>query len=199
MFKDSGKILAGKVGYMGPAGSQQEPTYEDVCTGHSGHIEVYSFEYEGNAETYRNLIRHFFMFHDPTTMNRQGNDRGTQYSSAIICYDEEQVAYLALLMLILNEYNVVLCLFPYFVFLPLFLAQIAIANSVKSELQQIIDSGKIATGYREHTVTTQILPSWNASPFYPAEDYHQQYLAINPGGYCNHKYRCSKFVDKIIQ
>lgn len=91
MFKNSGKIISGKVGYIGPRDAQVAPTYEDVCTGNSGHIEVYSFQFEGDNETYKNLIRHFFMFHDPTTLNRQGNDRGPQYASAIICYDDEQV------------------------------------------------------------------------------------------------------------
>jgi peptide methionine sulfoxide reductase MsrA len=54
-------------------------------------VEVYDFTFNGEAETYENIVKHFFMFHDPTTLNQQGNDRGTQYASAIFCYDSKQV------------------------------------------------------------------------------------------------------------
>lgn len=62
-----------------------------MCTGATGHVEVYDFTFEGGEKAYEDLVKHFFMFHDPTTLNRQGNDRGTQYASAIFTYDEKQV------------------------------------------------------------------------------------------------------------
>jgi len=76
---------------MGPEGSKSNPTYREVCTGKTGHVEVYDFEFEGDEKTFEDLCKHFYMWHDPTTMNRQGNDRGTQYASAVFCYDETQV------------------------------------------------------------------------------------------------------------
>lgn len=63
-----------------------------MCGGQTQHVEVYDLSYEGNEKTYEDLIKHFFMFHDPTTLNQQGNDRGTQYASAIFCYDDKQVS-----------------------------------------------------------------------------------------------------------
>ncbi len=96
-FPNSGVIINGKVGYMGPKHARENPDYDSVCTGKTGHVEVYNFEFMGNTDTYRNLVKHFFMFHDPTTANRQGNDVGTQYASVIFCYGAEQVQYFRLL------------------------------------------------------------------------------------------------------
>jgi peptide-methionine (S)-S-oxide reductase len=76
---------------MGPPSSGANPSYRDVCSGTTGHVEVYDCEFDGNEETYEQLVRHFFMFHDPTTLNKQGNDRGTQYASVLYCYDQKQV------------------------------------------------------------------------------------------------------------
>lgn len=98
-FKQLGdkKIADGAVGFMGPDGSDgvtfpamENPTYKDVCTGRSGHVEVYNFSYKGGIDTYEELVRIFFQFHDPTTANRQGNDKGPQYASVIYCYSDEQ-------------------------------------------------------------------------------------------------------------
>ena len=88
-------LIKGKVGFMGPAGSKQNPSYKEVCSGSTGHVEVYDFTYEGGADMYRNIVRFFFQFHDPTTMNQQGNDRGTQYASVIFVYDniQKQIAH----------------------------------------------------------------------------------------------------------
>jgi len=142
-----------------------------VCTGSTGHVEVYDFKYSGGEKAFEDLVKHFFTFHDPTTLNRQGqvrsfqyysshnhfylkgNDRGTQYASAIFCYDKDQIE---------------------------------IANKVKSELQALISAGKISGAYQNKQVETAVL---DATVFYPAEDNHQEYLDQNPNGYCNHGYR----------
>lgn len=88
MFPES--LIKGKVGFMGPPGSKANPTYKEVCSGSTGCVEVYDLTYEGGADMYRELVRFFFQFHDPTTMNQQGNDRGTQYASVIFVYDNIQ-------------------------------------------------------------------------------------------------------------
>jgi peptide-methionine (S)-S-oxide reductase len=89
---DGGKIVRGAVGFMGPAEAPASPTYKDVCTGRTGHVEVYDCEFTGGLEFYEKMVRYFFQFHDPTIMNCQGNDKGTQYASVIYCYTEEQAA-----------------------------------------------------------------------------------------------------------
>jgi peptide-methionine (S)-S-oxide reductase len=76
---------------MGPAKAKPNPTYQEVCSGSSGHVEVYDLQYVGNEETFEQLVRFFFQFHDPTTFNKQGNDAGTQYASVIYCYDAKQM------------------------------------------------------------------------------------------------------------
>ena len=83
-------ILSGMVGFMGPEGSKVNPSYKEVCSGSTGHVEVYECEFSGGDETYRKLVKFFFSFHDPTTANCQGNDRGTQYASVIYCSDDKQ-------------------------------------------------------------------------------------------------------------
>lgn len=75
---------------MGPLTAKPNPSYREVCSGNSGHVEVYDFEFKGNEDTYKKFVQYFFQFHDPTTLNAQGNDRGTQYASVIYCYDEKQ-------------------------------------------------------------------------------------------------------------
>ena len=62
-----------------------------MCTGQTQHVEVYNLKFDGDEKTYEDLVKHFFMFHDPTTLNQQGNDMGTQYASAIFCSDQKQV------------------------------------------------------------------------------------------------------------
>lgn len=87
-----GAILpGGQVGFMGPKNSPSNPSYKDVCTGKTGHVEVYDFEFTGGAPYFEAIIRFFFMFHDPTTANRQGGDTGTQYASVVYCYNDEEV------------------------------------------------------------------------------------------------------------
>jgi peptide-methionine (S)-S-oxide reductase len=145
-------MLRGKVGFMGGAGAKENPTYKEVCSGETGHVEVYDFKYKGGAEMYRELVKFMFQMHDPTVLNQQGNDRGPQYASVIFAYDSEQKA---------------------------------IANEVISELQSILDAG-LLTCHKNNTVTTAVL---DASEFYPAHEEHQEYLAKNPNGYCNHRIR----------
>ena len=75
-------------GYMG--GTSESPSYEDVCSGKTGHAEVVSFRYDPQKVSYEKLLEWFFKLHDPTTLNRQGGDVGTQYRSAIFYHEEEQ-------------------------------------------------------------------------------------------------------------
>jgi peptide-methionine (S)-S-oxide reductase len=77
-------------GYMG--GANENPTYEQVCAGRTGHAEVVQLEFDPQVVTFRDLLEVFFVIHDPTTMNRQGNDVGTQYRSAIFTHSEQQRA-----------------------------------------------------------------------------------------------------------
>ena len=86
-----GSIKSGAVGFMNPStNARPNPTYREVCCGSTGYVETYDCEFDGKPETFEKLIKHFFTFHDPTTLNRQGNDAGTQYGSVIFCYDQSQ-------------------------------------------------------------------------------------------------------------
>src|SRR5690242_13012697 len=75
-------------GYMG--GRRPNPTYEQVCSGATGHVEVVQVEYDTDETSFREVLEVFFAIHDPTTLNRQGNDIGTQYRSVIFYHSEEQ-------------------------------------------------------------------------------------------------------------
>lgn len=75
-------------GYMG--GSLENPTYQDICTGRTGHAEVVKVQFDSEVIVLKNLLKYFFKLHDPTTMNRQGVDIGTQYRSVIYCTSEDQ-------------------------------------------------------------------------------------------------------------
>ncbi|MDV2502909.1 MAG: peptide-methionine (S)-S-oxide reductase MsrA [bacterium] len=83
-------VSATSVGYMG--GSLDEPTYEDVCSGITGHAEVVQVEYDPPEVSYEELLEVFWDIHDPTTPNRQGPDVGTQYRSVVFCHNEQQEA-----------------------------------------------------------------------------------------------------------
>jgi peptide-methionine (S)-S-oxide reductase len=128
------------VGYV--AGVTPNPTYEEVCSGRTGHTEAVLVVYDPQVTSYDALLKAFWEGHDPTQGMRQGNDIGTQYRSGIYTYDEEQ----------------------------------ARAAEASREAYQ---SALAARGYGP--ITTEIGP---AGEFYFAEDYHQQYLAKNPAGYC---------------
>ena len=84
-LKGVGKVTPG---YMG--GFTHEPSYEQVCGGNTGHAEVVQIEFDPEVISYNELLLIFFKTHDPTTLNRQGNDRGTQYRSVIFYHDQEQ-------------------------------------------------------------------------------------------------------------
>ena len=75
-------------GYTG--GHTIDPTYEEVCSGATGHAEVIQVTFDSLKLNYTTVLEIFFAYHDPTTLNRQGNDTGTQYRSAIYCHDDEQ-------------------------------------------------------------------------------------------------------------
>jgi len=83
-------VLSVESGYMG--GRQPNPTYQDVCTGRTGHAEVVQITFDPEVTSFREILEVFFAIHDPTTLNRQGNDSGTQYRSAIFYHSEEQRA-----------------------------------------------------------------------------------------------------------
>ncbi len=128
------------VGYAG--GLTPNPTYEEVCSGLTGHNEVVLVVYNPEIITYETLLKTFFESHDPTQGMRQGNDVGTQYRSGIYWFTE---------------------------------AQRKAAETARDAYQPMIR----ARGYGQ--ITTEVLP---APEFYFAEDYHQQYLAKVPHGYC---------------
>jgi peptide-methionine (S)-S-oxide reductase len=128
------------VGYAG--GHTPNPTYEEVCSGRTGHTEVVLVVYDPKKVSFDSILKAFWESHDPTQGMRQGNDVGTQYRSAIYTTTPEQKA-----------------------------AALAARDMFAKEL------GKAGHG----EITTEIK---DAQPFYYAEDYHQQYLAKNPGGYC---------------
>ncbi|MCD7098177.1 peptide-methionine (S)-S-oxide reductase MsrA [Stenotrophomonas sp. MMGLT7] len=134
-------VVVTAVGYQG--GHTPNPTYEEVCSGLTGHTEVVRVAFDPARVSLDTVLRTFWESHDPTQGMRQGNDRGTQYRSAIYCHDPAQYA-----------------------------AAIASRDAYQQRLH--------AAGLGE--ITTEIVQP--APPFYYAEDYHQQYLAKNPGGYC---------------
>jgi len=88
VFLELRGVLSVSSGYMG--GETQNPSYQEVCSGESGHAEVVQIGYDPAAVTFRDLLEVFFAIHDPTTLNRQGNDVGTQYRSAIFFHSPEQ-------------------------------------------------------------------------------------------------------------
>jgi peptide-methionine (S)-S-oxide reductase len=128
------------VGYQ--QGISPNPTYEEVCTGRTGHAEAVKVVYDPRQVSYRELLKTFWENHDPTQGMRQGGDTGTQYRSGLYVTGD---------------------------------AQAAEAEAAREAYQLALGEN----GFGK--VTTEIAP---AGPFYYAEDYHQQYLAKNPDGYC---------------
>lgn len=129
-------VIATEVGYTG--GSVANATYRN----HEGHAEAVRIEFDPTQTCFAALLRFFFRMHDPTTRNRQGNDIGSSYRSAIFYHDAEQLR---------------------------------IAEQVKAEID--------ASGKWQRPIVTEIVP---AGPWWRAEDDHQDYLVMNPGGYTCH-------------
>lgn len=136
-------VVSTEVGYTG--GNLPFPSYDKVSMGSTGHAEAVRVVFEPAKLSYTDLLRYFFRLHDPTTLHRQGNDRGTQYRSVIFYSTPEQKR---------------------------------IADEVKREVE--------ASGKWKGPVVTEIVP---ATPWYAAEDYHQDYLHKNPNGYTCHYLR----------
>lgn len=131
-------------GYSG--GKVKNPTYREVCTGLTGHAEVVQVKFNPKVISYEEILEVFWNTHDPTTLNKQGADEGTQYRSAVFYHNEEQKK---------------------------------IAEEYKAQLDK--------SGIYKNRIVTEIT---TFSVFYPAEDYHQNYYALNPNqGYCQYVIR----------
>ena len=139
-FWEAPGVWSTAVGYAG--GHTPNPTYEEVCSGQTGHTEVVLVVFDPKQISYDGLLKIFWESHDPTQGMRQGNDVGTQYRSAVYTYSAEQLR----------------------------------AAEASREMY-----GKRLAGAGHGAITSEIR---EAPPFYFAEDYHQQYLAKNPFGYC---------------
>lgn len=131
-------------GYTG--GKVKHPTYREVCSGLTGHAEVVQVKFDPKVVSYESILEIFWNTHDPTTLNRQGADEGTQYRSAIFYHSEDQRK---------------------------------VAEAYKAQLEK--------SGVFKNRIVTEITP---AAVFYKAEDYHQNYFALNPDqGYCQYVIR----------
>lgn len=138
-------VVNTSVGYCG--GNTEGPDYKSVCSGNTNHAEVVEIIFDPSKITYKELLHVFWSNHDPTQVNRQGNDRGTQYRTIIFYFSEEQKEQ---------------------------------AEKTRNVFQTKLTQngyGKIATEIEDGSKHT----------YYLAEEYHQQYLAKNPGGYCGLK------------
>ncbi len=140
LFADLPGVVNTSVGYIG--GSEETATYEHVKTGTSGHAEAVNIVYDPAQTSLESILDFFFKIHDPTTLNQQGNDRGTQYRSAIFTSSPEQEA--------------------------------CAAAAIEKEKKGTRWGSKIVTTIERGKV------------YYPAEEYHQDYLKKNPGGYNCH-------------
>ena len=139
-FWQTGGVYSTAVGYA--AGITPNPTYQEVCSGMTGHNEVVKVVFDPKVVSYETLLKVFWESHNPTQGMRQGNDVGTQYRSGIYVYSPEQKK---------------------------------LAEASREVYQEALKKASFGT------ITTEII---DAPEFYYAEDYHQQYLAKNPGGYC---------------
>jgi peptide-methionine (S)-S-oxide reductase len=136
LMREQPGVVDTEVGYTG--GNNENPTYDN----HPGHAEAVAVTFDATQTSYEAILDYFFRIHDPTTMNQQGNDRGSSYRSALFYQDDEELAKA-------NDF-------------------IAVVNQ---------------SGLFEDPVVTSLEPF---TAFYPAEDYHQDYLQKNPGGYTCH-------------
>jgi peptide-methionine (S)-S-oxide reductase len=142
IFWEAEGVYTTAVGYAG--GLTPNPTYEEVCSGRTGHTEAVLVAFDASATSYQEMLRLFWEGHDPTQGMRQGNDVGSQYRSAILWRDEPQ--------------------------------RTTAAASLSAYQEVLATAGHGA-------ITTELTQVDSAHPFYYAEDYHQQYLQKNPGGY----------------
>lgn len=133
-------VVSTSVGYV--AGHTPNPTYQEVCSGHTGHTEAVRAVFDPEKTSYEEMLRIFWESHDPTQGMRQGNDVGTQYRSGLYYFDE---------------------------------CQKALALRSRDAFQHALSAAGLGR------ITTEIAA---APPYYFAEDFHQQYLAKNPHGYC---------------
>jgi peptide-methionine (S)-S-oxide reductase len=147
LFRQMEGVIQTEVGYTG--GTTPDPTYETVKTGATGHAESIRITFDPDTVSFESILKYFFQLHDPTTENRQGNDRGSQYRSAIFYQNDTQKA---------------------------------VAEKVIAAVN--------ASGQWGRNVVTQVLP---ATKFYSAENFHQDYLQKNPGGYTCHWVRPYRF------
>jgi peptide-methionine (S)-S-oxide reductase len=138
-------VVTTAAGYMG--GFTPNPTYEETCTGMTGHAETVLVAYDPTQTTPELLLKEFWENHDPTQGNRQGNDIGTAYRSAIYWTTGEQQR---------------------------------AAGATRDAFQKVLQDNGFGN------ITTELRSAKDAGTFWYAEDYHQQYLHKNPGGYCNH-------------
>lgn len=136
-FRQIPGVIKTRVGYTG--GTTPSPSYEEVCKHRTGHAEAVEIVFDPIQVTYTTMLKHFFRIHDPTSVNKQGNDVGDQYRSAVFYTTAQQ----------------------------------------KSDTLRIIDT---LNKKLKKKIVTQVVP---AKTFYPAEDYHQEYLQKNPNGYCH--------------
>lgn len=139
-YQDLEGVISVTSGYSG--GPLENPTYKQVCEGNTGHAEIARIVYDDERVSFDELLEVFWFVHDPTQLNRQGNDVGTQYRSVIFYHDEIQ-------------------------------KELAIKYKQKLTQDQVW----------EKPIVTVVEPLTN---YYPAEDYHNNYFALNPGNpYCN--------------
>ena len=143
LFRKQPGVIDTEVGYMG--GENANPTYEN----HSGHAEALEITYDADKTNFKAILNFFFCIHDPTTVNRQGNDLGSSYRSAIFYQNDEE------------------------------------KKEAEHMILKVNDSGRW-----QQPVATTLEPF---KEFYPAEDYHQDYLEKNPGGYTCHFVRFGSY------
>ncbi len=145
-FWEQPGVYSTAVGYAG--GYTPNPTYQETCSGNTGHTEMVLVVYDPTKISYEQLLKVFWEAHDPTQGMRQGNDRGSQYRSALYCYTPEQRA---------------------------------AADTSRMQFQAALTARGLGP------ITTEILggkPDEPTPEFFYAEEYHQQYLEKDPGGYC---------------
>jgi methionine-S-sulfoxide reductase len=149
-FRKINGVMKTEVGYEG--GTTPNPKYDELHDGHTGYAETVNVEFDPKKVSYETLLNGFFKMHDPTTLNRQGNDEGSQYRSAIFYHGD---------------------------------AQKKEAMKFKEKVER--------SGAWKAPIVTEVA---EAKKFWPAEDYHQDYLVKHPGGYDNHYVRNLDFDAK---